>query len=615
MLRPWNVVFANHFDIVIRPLMVVSANRYNVVIRPLIIESANHSGVVIRPLVIESANHYDIVIRPLTIASTNHSDVVIQPLMVVSANHYDVVIRPLVVEPANLSSVVIRPLVIKSANRYDIVIRPLMIASANHSDVFIRPLIVISATPWNAASGNPCNSAWAWYQEGLALYDNSRREAYYYRKAIEVCPEFVEAYNSLGRVYLNQGEYDLSIQAYKQAWIQSLSSDLFSSRPGSSDLFIEPIINLGRIYRMQGKYTLAAAEFKRALEINPNSTAAQNNIQYIYKRLHNYDFVLSPRHKMLTNGIFARIPGTTLPKGGIALAMHYRNWQQTSKLTVDMFDNEDVWLLDASPSDLITRIQSGVMGLRYGLSNNFTIGLMALYFARDVEFQLGDSGMQMVNANPKVKGMGDLQFLIKYHLWGHKRNHLSLYNLLTIPTGKEKLAVAEEYIWTFGEFAKVTRNIPLGSGSYDFTPGISLTNFYDPVIFQSNIQYRITDGELVGDELAVNFGAIYPLNNAVNVLLETGYRLRGDVKREQTMYALLLRPDFVGPMWLPAGPEEITSTFTSKGGHSLYIAPGLQFMLARSLKLELGIKFPVLKQAEGWREDIVFHAGLVMMKF
>ncbi|MEA3469370.1 MAG: tetratricopeptide repeat protein [Thermodesulfobacteriota bacterium] len=470
-------------------------------------------------------------------------------------------------------------------------------------------------TPWNIGFANPCDSAWGWFQEGLALYDNSSREAYYYQKAIEVCPEFVEAYNSLGRVYLNQGEYDLSIQAFKQAWIQSLSSDLFSSRPGSSDLFIEPIISLGEIYRMQGKYNLAAAEFKRALEINPDSFAAQNHLQYIYKRLHNYDFVLSPRNKMLTNGIFARIPGTTLPQGGIAFAMHYRNWRQTSRLTIDMFDNDQIFLAEPSPSERTTRIQSSVMGIRYGLSNNFTIGLMALYFERDVELQFGYKGMQEVNANPVVRGIGDLQFMVKYHLWGHKRNHLSLYNLLTIPTGKEKIATSEDYIWTFGEFTKVTRKIPLGSGSYDFTPGIALTTFYDPVIFQSNIQYRITDHKRVGDELAANFGAIYPLNDSVNALLETGYRWHGDTERDQTMYVLLLRPDYLGPMWIPGGPEEIETSLTSKGGHSLFIAPGLQFMLARGLKLELSVKFPILKQAEGWREGIVFHAGLVMMRF
>ncbi len=469
--------------------------------------------------------------------------------------------------------------------------------------------------PWNFVFASTCDSAWLWYQEGLALYDNSNREADYYRKAIDMCPEFVEAYNGLGRVYLNQGKYDLSLQFFNQARIQALSSDLFSSRPGSRDQFIESIIGLGEVYRIQGQYSLAAAEFKRALEIVPDSSSAQNHLQYIYKRQHKYDSVLSPHHKMLTNGIFARIPGTVLARGWMAFSLLYRNWEQTSRITTDMFDDERVALI-AGPSKREAHIQVYALGMRYGLSNNLTIGLTALYFVRDVDFRLGYKDIWNVNAKPSVNGLGDMMLLTKYHLWGNKKNHLSIYNLLTIPTGEQKTAVADQYIWTFGKFEKVKRKIPLGSGSYDFTPGIALTTYYDPVIFQSNMQYRITDGKRVGDEFAANFAVIYPLNNAVNVTMETGYRWHDDTERKQTTYISLQRPDYVGnPPSIPAGPEKIDTSFTSKGGHSLFIAPGFQFTLARGLKLELGMKIPVVKQDEGWREDFVFHAGLVKMIF
>jgi hypothetical protein len=65
----------------------------------------------------------------------------------------------------------------------------------------------------------------------------------------------------------------------------------------------------------------------------------------------------------------------------------------------------------------------------------------------------------------------------------------------------------------------------------------------------------------------------------------------------------------------PGGPEEIDTSFTSKGGHSFFIAPGLQFTLARGLKLELGVKIPVVKQSEGWQESTVYHVGFVMMDY
>jgi len=189
-----------------------------------------------------------------------------------------------------------------------------------------------------------CDEAREWYNEGLQLSDDSKREAYYYKQAIDLCPGFVAAHNRLAEVYKNQGKYILSIEQFEQARIQALSSNQFAARSGSRALFLESVISLGEIYRIQGQYKRAAQEFSKALQMDPDSPAAQNNLQYVYKRMHRYDEVLSPNNQMLVNALFTRISGLTRPRGTFRFDVQYHTWEQTGTLTDEMFDDERVQL-------------------------------------------------------------------------------------------------------------------------------------------------------------------------------------------------------------------------------------------------------------------------------
>lgn len=471
----------------------------------------------------------------------------------------------------------------------------------------IRLLLLITVIvlfPWSRAGSEDCNEAWNWYEEGRALFDNSPREAFYYQRALELCPQMVEAHNSLGRVYRNQGLYELSIRQYREAGIQALSSDLFASHPGSRDLFLDSIISLGEVYRFQGKYNLAAAEFTRALEIYPDSRAAQNNLQYVYKRLNKYDHALSPHSRLLTNAVFTRIPGMTLPRGGMLVDLQYKNWAQEAPLTLDMFESDEVRLVGA-PDSRGVRVQVGIMGLRYGLTNDITLGLIGKYFFRKLELETNVVADRQIaattKARPRVEGVGDLQFLVKYHLWGQRKTHLAFYNLLTLPIADEKIAETNVRHQVPGGImvSNIRRRIPMGAESFDFTPGLAFTTYLDPAIFHLNVQYRFTDGKYVGDEFRTDCGIIYPLYKSVNATIEAGYRWRDDTRQE-----------FLQPQ---SGP--IDNRFTEKGGNTVFFSPGFLFEVGRGVKLELGVKIPLVKQKKGWAEDFVFHAGMSIIKF
>ncbi len=465
-----------------------------------------------------------------------------------------------------------------------------------------------------------CDEAREWYDEGLRLSDDSEREAYYYKRAVDLCPGFVAAHNRLAEVYKNQGKYILSIEQFEQARIQALSSNQFAGRSGSRALFLESVISLGEIYRIQGKYERAAQEFSKALQMAPDSLAAQNNLQYVYKRMHRYDDVLSPNNMMLVNALFTRISGLTRPRGTFRFDVQYHTWNQTGTLTDEMFDDERIQL-SIPPSERKTEVKELIASIRYGLTNDLTIGLIPKYFSRTLDIELAAFG---VVETPTVKDFGDTELLLKYHVWGERNRHLSVYTLFNLPTGKNIRVLGEEPLTRSGqdmdgnsiiEYLEFVRYIPFGSESYDVTPGLAFTLGLDPVILQSNMQYRITDGKLIGDEFLLNGAAMYRVNPSVIASLEMNYRWRADVKRKQQVITYALRPDFILQERIPAGAVVVDTDYTEFGGHTLFISPGIQFTVARGVMIEFGMQIPVIRQSEGVTENIIYHMGLSVMTF
>lgn len=472
----------------------------------------------------------------------------------------------------------------------------------------------------NLLVADGCDEAREWYDEGLRLSDDSDREAYYYQQAIDLCPGYVAAHNRLAEVYRKQGKYLLSIDQFEQARIQALASNQFASRSGSRALFLESAISLGEIYRIQGKYERAAQEFSKALQMDPDSLAAQNNLQYVYKRMHRYDNVLSPNNQMLVNALFTRISGLTRPRGTYRFDVQYHTWNQTGTLTDEMFDDERIQLA-IPPSERKTEVKEVIASIRYGITNNLTIGLIPKYFSRTLEIKL--AAFDTVET-PTVKDIGDTELLLKYHVWGERNRHLSIYTLFNLPTGKNIKVLGDEPLTRPGqdmngdpitEYLEFVRYIPFGSESYDVTPGLAFTLGLDPVILQSNMQYRITDGELIGDEFLLNAAAMYRVNPSVIASLEMNYRWRADVRRKQQVITYALRPDFILRERIPAGALVVDTNYTEFGGHTLFLSPGIQFTVARGVMVEFGMQIPLVRQAQGVTENIVYHLGLSVMTF
>ena len=446
-----------------------------------------------------------------------------------------------------------------------------------------------------AAGADACDEARRWYNDGLNLSDDSEREAAYYQRAIELCPDFAAAYNRLGEVYKSRKEFESAIEEFNQAKQLSLRK---LNEPGidqssNLSLLVDQFINQGEIYRMQGRYDLAAGQLKRALRINPNSRVAMNQLQYVNKMSGKYDNIVLPYLQRLSTPIFTRVPGMALPKGVFSAGFMFRYWEQESTLTGDMVIDglPDDFNREAIPdSERSADVFQLVLDLRYGLTDDITIGLFPRY--SNVESYISDEGKTY-----SVNGLGDTNLLIKYQFWGTRKTRISQYNLVSIPTGDENAKVGI-----------LGRSIPLGSGSFSYTPGIAFTTVKEyleaPLTFHSNIAYRFTNGENVGDELRFDLAITYPFSPDLFSIMELNYRWRDTYTHVQPFLIFRDRPPFAG------GEEIVNGTIKEESGHALFLSPGFQFILDKNLRLDVGVQIPLIKPEGGWAENFVLHFGL-----
>ena len=100
-------------------------------------------------------------------------------------------------------------------------------------------------------------------------------------KAIEIKPDFIDAYIDLGNVYAQKGDLDKAAKHYTEASVK---------KPGH----LPPYMLLGLIYEKQGKTDEAIKNYKKALEINPKFAPAANNLAWLYAENNgNLDVALS----------------------------------------------------------------------------------------------------------------------------------------------------------------------------------------------------------------------------------------------------------------------------------------------------------------------------------
>ena len=96
---------------------------------------------------------------------------------------------------------------------------------------------------------------------------NYHKAIYHFKRSLEVKPD-PSAFNNLGNVYLEQGEFEKAENAYKNALYTRVS-------------LIYSLNNLGALYQKTGRLDQSFELFKKALKINPDYEIARKNLEVV----------------------------------------------------------------------------------------------------------------------------------------------------------------------------------------------------------------------------------------------------------------------------------------------------------------------------------------------
>jgi tetratricopeptide (TPR) repeat protein len=106
---------------------------------------------------------------------------------------------------------------------------------------------------------------------GKDLVDKSEQQ---FKEAIRLKPDFSEAYNYLGRIYLYRGQTEAAIQSFQKA----LSNVLYNNPE-------KAYYNLGEAYMIKKEYAKAADQLERAVKLVPDYAPAYALLGQAYEGL------------------------------------------------------------------------------------------------------------------------------------------------------------------------------------------------------------------------------------------------------------------------------------------------------------------------------------------
>jgi tetratricopeptide (TPR) repeat protein len=150
------------------------------------------------------------------------------------------------------------------------------------------------------------------------------------QEALNINPQYAEAYNNIGAAYVKLKQYDKAIDALKQALklnpafalaknnLDSAERELKSQGPKTADMTAAGYINLSLYYFNNKRYQDCIDACNKALALKPGYDLAYNNICASYNKMGNYEEAIAaakkglqfnPNNEFLKNNLAEAIKG------------------------------------------------------------------------------------------------------------------------------------------------------------------------------------------------------------------------------------------------------------------------------------------------------------------
>jgi type IV pilus assembly protein PilF len=140
--------------------------------------------------------------------------------------------------------------------------------------------LVASLRELKKAEGYDADDHITQFDIGLVYYYRERYDEAikYFEVAIRLKPDFAPAINSLGNAYLEKGEWDKAIEAYRK-----IVEDVFYGTPHFA------LSNMALAYYQKGNYPQAEKYFLESLKLNPEFANALGGLGMTYIAMGRYD--------------------------------------------------------------------------------------------------------------------------------------------------------------------------------------------------------------------------------------------------------------------------------------------------------------------------------------
>ncbi len=189
-------------------------------------------------------------------------------------------------------------------------------------------------------------------------------------------------------------------------------------------------------------------------------------------------------------------------------------------------------------------MQMHMLGAMYAISDDLTIMMMLNYIDNEMD-HITAMGNEFTTAS---SGLGDIKVsgLYTFFRQGNMQMHANIG--LSIPTGT--LEASDETPMSAPNEAILPYPMQLGSGTFDFMPGVTFLAQNEKMSFGSQLKGVLRLGEndrdyTLGNRLNLNGWAGYKLNNSISPMISFNLHTWGDIDGADVIHNMALNNDVV----------------------------------------------------------------------